>query len=97
MRVTPLMRQTRHHLKNSKDLTEKLKTRVVPPGNCLVSHDVVSLFTNVPIQEALDVIKDRLERDNTRKDRTNLDVDDIMMLLKFVCKSKYMSNVLAQQ
>ena len=42
------------------------------------SHDVVSLFTNVPIDETLAIIKDRLEADNTLRQRTKLNVNDLM-------------------
>ena len=44
----------------------------------------MSLFTNVPIQETLRVITERLLADNTLKDRTNLTVSDIIDLLEFV-------------
>ena len=87
--LNPLMGNTEHHLKNSKDLKDKLKNKVITSDRILISHDIVSLFTNVPIQEALNVIKTRLENDTTLKDRTNLDVHDIMDLLQFVCSKTY--------
>ena len=87
--LNPLMGNTCHHLKNSKELTDKLKDKKVPENMVLISHDVVSLFTNVPIPEALKVIKSRLVSDTTLKDRTNLNVDDIMDLLEFVCQKTY--------
>ena len=48
-----------------------------------MSHDVVALFTNTPIPETLEYIRYELTNDVTLKDRTNLDVDDIMELLEF--------------
>ena len=42
-----------------------------------------------PIQEAIAVIRSRLENDNTLSDRTLLSVDDIIDLLNFVCDSTY--------
>ncbi len=53
------------------------------------SHDVISLFTKTPIKEALDIIRQRLENDTTLKDRTKLEVDDIINLLKFVLTTTY--------
>jgi len=52
-----------------------------------VSHDVVALFTSTAIPETLECIKDELTKDITLKDRTNLDVDDIMELLEFICNT----------
>jgi len=56
-----------------------------------VLHDVVALFTNTPIPETLEYIKDELTKDITLKDRTNLVVyiDDIMELLEFICNTTY--------
>jgi len=41
----------------------------------LNSHDVLSLFTNTPINKFLEVIKERLTTDNSRKDRTQFTSD----------------------
>ena len=53
------------------------------------SYDVVSLFTKTPFKEAREIIRKRLENDKTLKKRTNLNVDDIMELLKFVLETTY--------
>ncbi|XP_072028484.1 uncharacterized protein [Amphiura filiformis] len=55
------------------------------------SHDVVSLFTNTPIEKSLNVIKDRLEKDTQLNTRTNLTPDDILQLLQFVLTTTYFS------
>ena len=52
-------------------------------------YDVVSLFTKTQIKEACEIIRKRLENDKTLKKRTNLNVDDIMELLKFVLETTY--------
>ena len=53
------------------------------------SHDAVSLFTNVPIDETLAIIKDRLEADNILNQCTKLNVNDLMEILKFFCTTTY--------
>ena len=55
----------------------------------LNSHDVVSLFTNVPIPETMDIIRDRLVGDSTLQERTLLEVSDIVELLKFCMSTTY--------
>ncbi len=56
-----------------------------------MSFDVVSLFTNTPIPETMAIVKSRLENDPTLKDRTNLTVDDIIILLELVLNATYFS------
>ena len=55
----------------------------------LNSHDVVSLFTNTPIDKALEVIGDRLEKDSQWMEITQLNVDDIIILLEFTLATTY--------
>ena len=47
----------------------------------LSSYDVSALFTSVPIDPALKVIKDLLVKDNTLKERTVMDVEDIILFI----------------
>ena len=55
----------------------------------LVSHDVVSLFTNTPVKESLDIISTRLEQVSDWQDTTMLEKDDILELLEFVLTTTY--------
>ena len=70
----------------------------------ILSHDVVSLFTNTPINETLDIFKKQLEVDTKLNLQTNLNVDDIIELLKFIVTTNilasgapFISRSLAQQ
>ncbi|XP_072046271.1 uncharacterized protein [Amphiura filiformis] len=56
-----------------------------------MSHDVVSLFTNTPVSESLNIIRKRLEDDNTLKERTKLTIDNIMEVLEFALTTTYFS------
>ena len=78
-------------MKNSKDLAKELKDRTLIQEEVLVSFDVVSLFTKVPIPEAVEVVRKHLESDDTLENRTNLNVDDIVDLLQFLCSTTYFS------
>ena len=57
----------------------------------MVSYDVSSLFTNVPIQEAIDVIRDVLQKDETLDERIVLSPDRIAELLETCLTSTYFS------
>ena len=77
------------HVKNSTDIANFLKDFKVEDNEILVSHDVDSLFTNSPIHDTLEYIRERLEKDTTLKLRTNLAISDIIELLRFICKTTY--------
>ncbi|XP_071956011.1 uncharacterized protein [Antedon mediterranea] len=89
--LAPLVGTTEHHVVNSKSLAEEMTAIMIDDGDILNSHDVVSLFTNTPIEKALDVIKDRLINDKTLNQRTNLNPDDVIALLEFICTTTYFS------
>ncbi|XP_072021450.1 uncharacterized protein [Amphiura filiformis] len=55
----PLVGQSQHHVINSKDLAEDLAEIMIDEGEEFISHDVVSLFTNTPISESLEIIRHR--------------------------------------
>ncbi|XP_072051850.1 uncharacterized protein [Amphiura filiformis] len=87
--LAPLVGQTIHHDNNSGQLAEELTSYVIDDNDMFNSHDVVSSFTNTPIDEALNIIKCKLEEDKALKNRTLLIVDDIIELLKFVLTTTY--------
>ena len=59
------------------------------PDELLVSFDVSSLSTNVPIQEAVDVIHKRLQDDETLSERTALQPSSIVGLLELCLHFTY--------
>jgi len=89
--LAPIVGRTTHHTKNSKQLADELTTIMIEDDEIFSSHDVVSLFTNTPIPETLNIIRDQLASDSTLKDRTLLGVDDIMKLLEFTATTTYFS------
>ena len=54
-----------------------------------VSHDAVSLFTNTPIPQSIEIISNKLKKDQTLKKRTLLAPEDIVELLEFVLTTTY--------
>ena len=86
-----LVGKSPHHIQSTSDFVSKAKGFILQPGECLSSYDVTSLFTSVPIDPALNVIKDLLEKDEKLNDRTVLSVQDIIELLGFCLHNAYFS------
>ena len=63
----------------------------VESDEILVSFDVSSLFTNVPVGEAVSIIRERLREDETLGDRTSLSPERIADLLEMCLRSTYFS------
>ena len=89
--LKPLVGQSPHHINSTQDFVEQAKHFKLESGECLSSYDVSALFTSVPIDPALNIIKDLLVKDNTLKERTVMDVEDIILLLEFCLKNTYFS------
>ena len=62
------------------DFVSKAREVTLLPGEYLFSYDVSVLFTSVPIDPALNIIKDLLEKDDTLHDITVLSVQHIIQL-----------------
>ena len=84
--LKPLVGKSPHLINSTHDCVEQVKQLIWAPGECLSSYDVSTLFTSVPVDLALGVIKDLLENDATVKNRTVLQVKDIIKLLEFCFK-----------
>ena len=76
-------------MRNSKHFVEVMTGLRVEEDETLVSFDVFSLFTNVPIDEAVQVICDRLRGDETLVNRTTLSPDRVAELLEACLRSTY--------
>ena len=82
-----LVGKSSHHIHITQDFVEQANKVTLLPGKCLSSYDVTALFTSVPIDPALGIIKDLLEKDNTLKERTVLPDKKIILLLEFCLKT----------
>ena len=89
--LKPLVGKSPHHINSTQDFVEQAKHFKLEAGECLSSYDVSALFTSVPIDPALNIIKDLLVKDNTLKERTVMEVEDIILLLEFCLKNTYFS------
>ena len=90
--LKPLVGKSPHHITCTQDFVEQAKHIKLEPGECLSSYDVSALFTSVPIDPALNIIiMHLLDKDTTLKERTVMEVGDIILLLEFCLKNTYFS------
>ena len=89
--LKPLVGKSPHHINSTQDFVEQVRHITLVPGECLSSYDMSALFTSVPIDPALKIIKDLLVKDPTPKHRTVIGIDDIILLLEFCLKNIYFS------
>ena len=76
-------------VKNSRQLKERVKEWRVEGDEILVSYDVKSLYPSIPIKKALELVEKLLKENTALKDVTNLSVDSIMDLLKWMFNLTY--------
>ena len=83
----PLVGQSQHNINNSNHFVDILSKTTIDDTDMMVSFDVESLFTNVPVTESCRIVKERLETDDTLPDRTPLTPDEIHDLMYFCLNS----------
>ena len=87
----PIVGRSPYHINSTQAFVEQVRHITLVPEECLSSYDVSALFTSVPIDPSLKIIKDLLVKDPTLKDRTVIGIDDIIFLLEFCLKNTYFS------
>ena len=70
--LKPLVGKSPHHIHSTQDLFEHAKKVTLMPGECLISYDFTALFTSVPVDPAIGIIKELLEKDNTIKEKNSV-------------------------
>ena len=84
--LQPLTDQSRHKLQSTENFIDAIKTAQIPDDHRLVSFDVKSLFTSIPLQLALDCTETAI---TTSTVKLPLPTDDIMDLLNLCLTSTY--------
>ena len=85
----PITNKGRFIVKNSEEFKSIFQNTVVKRGYCLVSFDVKSLYTKIPIQHTLEAMKTKLLTDTTWKQITKLEIQDIVMLMDTCMNGNY--------
>ena len=84
--LSPLVGSSPYDAGDSFQLAEKLKSLTVPPSHVMVSFDVVSMFTNIPIELVLQLID---EKYNDIAQFTTLNKKQLLDVITFICESCY--------
>ena len=77
-------RRNRFSVKNSSQFAQKIQQHTVASDEVMVCFDVKSLFISIPVDLALTIVNERLQKDQDLAERTNMSISNIMRLLDFV-------------
>ena len=85
--LSPVVGNTDYTVKNSCEFADFIRDKTLNACEELVSFDVVSLFTKIPVDLAVKVAEERLRQDASLEQRTSLPVEDTIHLLSFGLKT----------
>ena len=87
--IKPLVGQSPHPVKNTQHFIQQLQGKRLEPGQVITSFDVKALFTSVPIQPSIQIVKQRLQQDTTLPQRIWMSIPQIITLLEFCLTNTY--------
>ncbi len=85
--LRPLVGSSGRNLRNTNELVETMEGIVMDESEMLVSYDVKSLFTSIPVEESIAICERKLREDDTLDDRTGMNVETIVQMLRFCLTS----------
>ena len=84
-----LIGKSPYHVHNNKDFLDSIKNIKIEDDECIMSYDVTALFTSIPIDNTINIIRKHLEEDTDLKSSTNMTINHICCLLEFCLKNTY--------
>jgi hypothetical protein len=87
--LAPLQNNNGYSVTNSTDFAHRLSDINIEDDEIMISFDVVSLFTAIPVEKTCEHIRNKLLKDATLQQRTNLTIDDIIKLLRFTLSNSF--------
>ena len=87
--LRPYGKLKEQHTHSSKSFSTFICQQKIEPNEIMVSFDVTSLYTTIPIDQALLIIRDLLEHDQKLVDRTLLSPKQILDLLDILLRTTY--------
>ncbi len=89
MILHPLVKTSTHTVNNANAFLTNIKDLKLEPDEIMISFDVVSLFTSIPLDTAKRITNELLTNDDSWQTRTNLDKDDILELLNLCLSTEF--------
>ena len=89
--LKPLVGHTDSYVHNSASFADEVRGKRLSNSDTMVSYDVVSMYTKVPVDESLNLIRTRLEADDDLQNRTNLSIADLLKACTLCLHSTYFS------
>ena len=87
--LKPLVGRSLYQVQNTQDVIQQIQGIHIQPDQCIMFYDVKALFTSVPSQQAINIIKKLLDEDRDLQQGNSMTVSDITCLLEFCLKSTY--------
>ena len=88
--LKPYTLLNKQHCKNSKEFSEFIQAHTIEEDEIMTSFDVEALYINVPTADAMVIIKELLENDETLSDWTPLSPKNVLDLLKFLTHTAFL-------
>ena len=85
--LKPLVGMSSHNVQNTRNIVEHIKDVRLRQGECIISYDVTTLFTFVPIQPVLNIFQQRLAKEKDLQKKTCMTIKQIISLLEFCLNS----------
>ena len=89
MILHPLVKTSPHTINNANDFLTNIKDLKLEPDEIMISFDVVSLFTSIPLDTAKRITNEILTNNDSWHSKTNLDKDDILELLNLCLSTEF--------
>ena len=89
MILHPLVKTSPHTINNANTFLTNIKDLKLEPDEIMISFDVVSLFTSIPIDTAKRITNELLTHDESWQTRTKLDKHDIFELLDLCLSTEF--------
>ena len=86
-KILKLLDQSQYAIKRSTSFIKTLKKQMIPPGYQMMSFDIVSLFTNVSLEETINIIIKRIYDKN--EINTNIPKQEMKELLYLCTKNAH--------
>ena len=89
--IGSLVGNSPHHLTNAQEFVGKVQNLKLVDDEITPLYDVTALFMCIPSDDAIQVVREYLEKDGTLSERTDLSVNQIVELITICLNTTYFS------